>query len=205
MLSATGLSLWRGNTCLFSNLGFDAPAGSALLVRGPNGSGKTTLLRVIAGLTLPEAGEVRWGGSRLRAGGDNGVPILAYCGHAMGLKADLSVRENLDFVARLLRTPAGRIEAAVEACGLGNCASLLVRYLSAGQRRRTALARVLLSPARLWLLDEPQTNLDADGRELVARMLTTHLRFGGTAVIAAHQDVALDELPVATLTMGESQ
>ncbi|MEO7386687.1 MAG: heme ABC exporter ATP-binding protein CcmA [Gammaproteobacteria bacterium] len=204
MLAVAGLTLWRGTTCLFEDLSFQVAAGTALLVEGPNGSGKTTLLRVVAGLTLPESGAVTWRGSDFRQQARDGRLRLAFSGHALALKAELSTRMNLEFFARLAGVP-GKIEEILALTGLSACADLDVRVLSAGQKRRAALARVLLSKAELWLLDEPQTNLDAAGREFLEAAVRGHLARGGTAMIAAHQAVDLSGAPATRLRLGDAQ
>ena len=144
---------------------------------GPNGSGKTSLLRVICGLSQPDEGRVQWSGSE-----------LAYAGHLAGLKSDLSIRENLEFFALQQGVLGERLAAALQRLGLEVQADAEVRTLSAGQKRRTALARVLMSEARLWVLDEPAANLDTAGRELVEELLREHVRNGGLAVVATHDD-----------------
>jgi heme exporter protein A len=165
VLAGTNLTLWRETTRLFEELSFAVAPGSALLIEGPNGAGKTTLLRVIAGLTMPESGEVTWSGASLRTQLQTGVLRLAFFGHATALKPEISARANLQFFAQLSGRQAD-VEGLLDLTGLASCAHLDVRLLSAGQRRRAALARVLLSGASLWLLDEPQTNLDKAGRQL---------------------------------------
>lgn len=202
MLAGTNLTLWRGTTRLFEELSFVLPAGSALMIEGPNGSGKTTLLRVIAGLTTPEAGVVTWEAISLRDQLQAGAIRLAFFGHALALKPEVSARDNLGFFARL----SGRQEQVndvIALTGLAACADLDVRLLSAGQKRRASLARFLLSGAGLWLLDEPQTNLDKAGRKLLERVLGAHLGSGGTAVIAAHQALDLGSASVCRLQLGE--
>jgi heme exporter protein A len=197
MLDARNLTLWRGENCLFEDLSFRVPEGSALVLRGPNGAGKTTLLRVLCGLSSVESGEISWNG---RTGGDCLQGAVAYCGHLPALKADLTVAQNLDFYARLPgASPDWR--PLVEAFGLGRCRELEVRRLSAGQKRRAGLARVLLTEATVWLLDEPYTNLDAAGRGLIEDRMAAHLRAGGIAVVAAHDDIRLGA-PAATLALG---
>jgi heme exporter protein A len=203
VLAGAGLTLWRGTTCLFESLSFVLPAGTALVIEGPNGAGKTTLLRVIAGLTLPEAGRVTWQGSALRQQQQAGRLRLAFSGHALGLKAELSTRENLRFFARLAGLP-GRVDELLEATGLRGCADLEVRLLSAGQKRRAALARVLLSGADVCLLDEPQTNLDRPGRQFLEEAVQGHLGGGGTVVIAAHQRLDFGTAGVTRLLLGDA-
>jgi heme exporter protein A len=180
-------SLWRGERCLFTDLDFSLGNGESALVTGPNGAGKTSLLRMLAGFCAPATGTVRLNNEPIqRLTAENRAPIH-YHGHADGLKPDLSVTENLKFYCRVAR---GRFESQpLAALGLMAHAERPVRRLSAGQRRRVALCLLQLCPAPLWLLDEPFTHLDADGRALVERWLGEHLRAGGIAVIATHQPV----------------
>ena len=204
LLTGTGLTLWRGANCLFDQLSFSATPGGALLIRGPNGSGKTTLLRVIAGLTLAEEGAVQWQGRPLSERDESGRHTMAYCGHATALKPDLTTLENLRFFARLSGYPTATLPELLVSAGLTPCANLPARVLSAGQKRRAALARVLMSGAPLWLLDEPQTNLDAEGRRFLEQVLQEHLANSGTAVIVAHQSIDLGTAPISVLQMGDT-
>ncbi len=197
MLEAVNLTLWRGGTCLFDDLSVRVPAGSVLLVRGPNGVGKTTLLRVLCGLTRPEAGTVRWEG---RADSLTCRRLVAYSGHQAALKADLTVRQNLRFYARLARSTSDE-SGLLDLLGLTKCADLEVRHLSAGQKRRAGLARILVSGRPAWLLDEPFTNMDPDGRRLLESRISSHVAAGGMAVIVAHDDVRLPGVAVETLNM----
>jgi heme exporter protein A len=185
LLAARGLTFMRNDEPVFGPLDFAVDAGEALLVRGDNGAGKTTLLRVLAGLLRPEAGTIEIDGrptatpERTRA--------LAYLGHLPAQKADLSALENLDFLCGL----HGRIgtlsaDAAMRIVGLDGYQETLARQLSAGQKKRLSLARIWLSPAPVWLLDEPYANLDLDGIALVNRMVEAHLREGGAALVTTH-------------------
>jgi heme exporter protein A len=204
LLTGTGLTLWRGANCLFEKLSFSAAPGGALLIRGPNGSGKTTLLRVIAGLTLAEEGEIQWNARPLSERNEAGRHTMAYCGHATALKPDLTTLENLRFFAQLSGYATSGLSELLESTGLTACAGLPARVLSAGQKRRATLARVLMSGAPLWLLDEPQTNLDVAGRQFLEQMLRKHLVNSGTAVIVAHQSIDLGSTPTTVLQMGEA-
>lgn len=204
LLTGTGLTLWRGANCLFDKLSFSAAPGGALLIQGPNGSGKTTLLRVIAGLTMAEEGEVQWNGAPLAGCDEAGRHIMTYCGHATALKPELTTLENLRFFARLSGYPVNQLSDVLLTTGLAACANLPARVLSAGQKRRAALARVFMSGTQLWLLDEPQTNLDSAGRQFLERMLQNHLASAGTAVIVAHQSIDLGSAPVMVLEMGDT-
>jgi heme exporter protein A len=190
-LQASTLTLYRSGACLFHDLSFGLAAGEVLWVLGPNGSGKTSLLRVLCGLTQPDTGRVEWDGG-----------ALAYAGHLPGLKNELSVRENLAFFALQQGASRERCAGAMRRAGVQGQAGAEVRTLSAGQKRRAALARVLMSPARLWILDEPAANLDAAGRELVGAVLGEHLRSGGLAVVATHDEPPDGELGRCRLMLG---
>lgn len=198
MLDANALTVWRGNVCLFEALSFRVLAGRSLLVRGANGAGKTTLLRVLCGLTRAEEGQVSWNG----AAGESALRgLIAYSGHQSGLNADLTVRENLTFYAALGETRCDW-RNLMEPLNLGRCVDLEVRHLSAGQKRRAALARVFISAVPVWLLDEPLTNLDDAGREFVEAQIETHLASDGLAVIAMHGDIRLPAHRLETLVLG---
>lgn len=197
MLQAVDLTLWRGDTCLFANLSLALPGGSALVIRGPNGAGKTTLLRVLCGLTRPETGTVLWMGEpATRAGGE----LLAYAGHQPGLKADLTVRQNLAFYLGLAGYREDQ-DGLFRLLALERCADLEVRHLSAGQKRRAGLARILASGRPAWLLDEPFTNMDQAGRRLIEARIAAHVTTGGMAIIVAHDEVQLPGVRAETLTM----
>lgn len=162
--------------------------GESALVRGPNGSGKTTLLRAVAGLNRPEAGRISYGGHPTFNLPQQRRAEVWYQSHQLALKSELSAAENLRFWSALQPTPAP-VMPLLEQVGMGQLAERPVGALSAGQRRRTALARLLLGLGGLWLLDEPLTNLDSDGAEVVARLLAAHRERGGIALIATHQEV----------------
>lgn len=191
-MQTSGLTLYRGGSCLFRDIGFELSAGQVLWVLGSNGSGKTSLLRVLSGLTQPDAGRILL----------NGIG-LAYAGHLPGLKAELSVRENLEFFARELGATKERCTAAIRRLGMERHAQAEVRKLSAGQKRRTALARVVLSSAELWILDEPAANLDAAGRVLVGELLGEHLVQGGIAVVATHDEPPVGPVGELRIVLGE--
>jgi heme exporter protein A len=186
LLRAQGLEVWRGGHCLFESLDFALARGQLALLVGPNGSGKTTLLRVIAGLTPPSAGEVSWAGIPVRSLDAARRADIAYRGHLDGLKRELTVKENVDFYASL----HGRVAeagAVLAELGLAERTDVRVRHLSAGQRRRTALATLPRDGGSLWILDEPMTHLDAAGRALVATWIRAHVASGGLAVVATHR------------------
>lgn len=171
---------------------------------GPNGSGKTSLLRMLCGLLQPAEGEIRWDGKPTRRLGDDYLAQLAYVGHLNGLKDDLTARENLavyvgiDGAGSQLdpRDPLARM-------GLRECADFPARWLSQGQRRRLALARLLAVPRTLWILDEPFTGLDKASVTLLQDLLEHHLESGGMVVVTSHQDMRLERATVRELHLGQ--
>ncbi len=197
-LRATGLSCGRGGMVLTHDLTFAVTNAQCLLLRGPNGTGKSTLLLTLAGIVGPLAGASVLEGADPEAG-----PQLHYCGHRNAIKPRLSVRENLAFWAALNGKTGLAVQAALDEVGLGHLAALDAGYLSAGQSRRLALARLLVSLRPLWLLDEPSASLDSDGHDLLIRLLDRHLDMGGLAVAATHDPITLpDPARMETLVLG---
>ncbi|MBI5462910.1 MAG: cytochrome c biogenesis heme-transporting ATPase CcmA [Gammaproteobacteria bacterium] len=187
-LSAEALGCERGERELFTALDVALAPGEILQVEGDNGTGKTSLLRILAGLLEPSAGQVRWKGADIRELREAYRAQLAYVGHKDGLKAELTPRENLAFAIALSgRAPKQTPDAVLEHMGLSAHADDPVAQLSAGQRRRVALARLLSIPATLWLLDEPFTALDQHSIVRVEEMLRTHVQAGGMAVVSTHR------------------
>jgi heme exporter protein A len=185
LLRARGLAFARNESSVFGPLDFAVDAGEALLVRGDNGAGKTTLLRVLAGLLRADAGAIDIGGQPASHGGR--AHLAAYLGHLPALKADLTALENLRFLCGLHgQRDARSLDAALGTVGLAGYDDALARTLSAGQKKRLSLARLWLSPARLWLLDEPYANLDLGGIDLVNRLVQAHLGEGGAALVTTH-------------------
>lgn len=193
------LTARRGGRTVFANLGFSLPAGGALVLRGPNGSGKTTLLRLMAGLARPIAGRLSWSGAAIEDP-EFHARQLRFIGHHDAVKPAFTVRENLAFWAGFWgRADAARIERAMEALGLSSLADFPARLLSAGQRHRLALARLIASPAPLWLLDEPANALDERSVGALSRAIAAHRAKGGMVVLASHgTDLAAD---AATLSL----
>ena len=182
-LAASNLSCLRGGRLIFQDLSFRLAPGEALLVSGPNGAGKTSLLRQIAGLLPIAAGELRLEGARA----DAVLPELChYVGHANAVKASLSVSENLAFWADFLNADGAGLKRALAAFGLTPLADLPSGLLSAGQKRRLALSRIFAAPRPIWLLDEPQSSLDAASIKLLDAALKDHLETGGIALVASH-------------------
>ncbi|WP_092891436.1 heme ABC exporter ATP-binding protein CcmA [Roseicitreum antarcticum] len=186
-LHVNDLSVARGGVALLEGLSFSLTAGSALVLRGPNGSGKTTLLRTLAGLQPALAGSVS-------------VPpdAIAYAAHADGLKTTLSVAENLRFWAAIYGT--GAVAPAMTAMNLTALADRPAQNLSAGQKRRLGLARLLVTGRWLWMLDEPTVSLDADSVALFGNVVRAHLGRGGAALMATHIDLGLPQAAVLDLT-----
>lgn len=184
---AVNLSVARGGVTVLSNLTFSVGAGQALVLRGPNGSGKTTLLRTLAGLQPAVAGRL-----------DLNPEVVAYAAHADGLKSTLTVAENLTFWSQVYGGPSP--SGAIAALDLGLLAGRRAGELSAGQKRRLGLARLLVTGRPLWLLDEPTVSLDAASVALFAGVVRQHLASGGAAIIATHVDLGLPEAEVLDLT-----
>lgn len=184
------MHIWRGDQHVLKGVSMLAAPGDLVHVSGPNGSGKTTLLRVILGLLHPEQGCVTWCARAIDRFRSEYLARLAYLSHEPALKADLTALENLRFSVGLKRrVSVEELEDCLSRTGVAHCANLPARVLSAGQRRRVAMARVLAMRASLWLLDEPFTNLDSQGAELVSELLVAHVRESGLAVVVAHHDL----------------
>jgi heme exporter protein A len=192
-LGVENVHVWRGDRHVLKGVSLTLRPHQLLHIRGPNGTGKTTLLRVVCGLLRPELGLVWWLGNSIASVRGEYQAALAYASHEPALKADLTALENLRFAVGLKRRATGdELRASLGRTGVAACADLPARVLSAGQRRRVAMARVLAMSASLWLLDEPFTNLDAAGTELVSGLLHEHVLQGGLALVVAHHDLKLD-------------
>ncbi|MCY4395996.1 MAG: heme ABC exporter ATP-binding protein CcmA [Rhodospirillaceae bacterium] len=185
-LSVEGLACIRGGRAVFGGLSFAGAGGDAIELHGPNGAGKSSLLRLLAGLLHPAAGTIAW-----TAGDGAARPPLAYCGHRDPVKAWLTVREQLAWWRDL--EGGGSVEGAAQAMGLGPLLEVAGGLLSAGQRRRLALARLALTEAPVWLLDEPTVSLDEDGAALLRTMIGRHRSQGGLAIAATHLPIGLPD------------
>jgi len=203
LLTLRDLACIRGERVLFSRLTVQVPAGGAMRLIGPNGSGKSSLLRLLAGLLRPAHGDIAWNGAAIRADVAGHRARVLFVGHLDAVKPYLTVRENIAFWAGLYgsmaapiaapeATPEATIERAIAALELAPLAELPARFLSAGQRRRANLARLFVTDAKLWLLDEPTTSLDERSSNAVEAAIARHRAGGGIAVVATHTPIRLD-------------
>lgn len=203
MLEGKDLSCVRGERTLFSHRDFTLRAGELLQVQGANGAGKTSLLRMLCGLTPTAEGEIRWGGAEIGELGEAYRADLLYLGHHNAIQESLTARENLQATAALAGVAINDDEAggALRRMGLRGREDLPARFLSQGQKRRVALARLMWSQAPLWVLDEPFVALDAAALSLLAETIAGHLGHGGLAVLTSHQEVAIAGIPAQTLNL----
>jgi heme exporter protein A len=192
LFRADGLACVRGGRLVFEGVSFALAPGEALLLRGPNGAGKSSLLRLLAGWLAPSAGALWWEGQPALADPAAHRARLHQIGHRNAIKGALTVRENLRFAVALAGAPVALIERALAGFDLSALAQVPAAYLSAGQQRRLALARLLAAARPLWLLDEPDAGLDAASRAHLTRAVAAHRASGGIAVIATHRDLGLE-------------
>jgi len=187
-LSANDLTLIRGESCLFKDLSFTINAGELLVLEGQNGSGKTSLIRAMLGMLNFESGEVLWNDIPINKQRQEFHGSLIWLSHRTGLKKDLTLQENLHFEGALRSKLDVDQSQILKKLNIFDLKDLPIRSMSAGQQRRVALARLLLFDAPIWLLDEPFTNLDDEGQNIVLDLINSHLSSGGICVIAAHQE-----------------
>jgi heme exporter protein A len=181
----------RGDRLLFSNISFSLTPRTFLQLTGPNGSGKTSLLRILCALMTPESGEIRWQGAQIRSLAEEYSRSVTYIGHRIAVKEELSSLENLRISSGLTGTEITIAEAqeALARLGLSGRENLPARFLSEGQRRRSALARLLTCNTKLWLLDEVLASLDHAASTLIESIIGEHLNKGGIAIVATHQEL----------------
>jgi heme exporter protein A len=204
-LQVNNLTCIRGDRRLFTDLSFELQASQLLHLKGRNGTGKTTLQRSLAGLFHPDAGDVLWKGQAIKDLGEIYYQDVLYLGHAPGIKLELSAAENLRTQCGLRGLPVAEDDAwfALQKLGLGGFEDIPARMLSAGQKRRIALARLFVDKARLWILDEPFTALDVAAVDLLQDIIAEHLGEGGMVVLTTHQEVELPDERVMKITLGE--
>lgn len=191
MLQGINLACVRGDRELFREINFSVEAGCLMQVSGPNGSGKTSLLRMLCGLSNPAAGEIRWRNTPIRKLEGEYYADMTYIGHLSGTKDDLTVSENLRISSALtgVEISVSQAAEALNFIGLGGRDHLPAKVLSQGQRRRVALARLLVCKTALWILDEPLVALDVTAVQMIKEILERHLQQGGVIVMTTHQEI----------------
>ncbi len=201
-LRGEGLHLWRGDRHILRGVSLELRSGEVLQLTGSNGAGKTTLLRTLSGLIYPEEGRVLWAGQDIREDLRAYHAQIAYVGHEPPLKADLNARENLHYwIGVRRRLSASDIDKALDDVGADEWRDRAARTLSAGQKRRVALAGLRLLRTSLWLLDEPTTNLDTAGQGLVCRMIEEQVGRGGLVIAAVHHELGIQGLTVRRMQL----
>ncbi len=202
-LNFSKLGCTRGGRQLFKDVDCELEAGRWLYVAGANGVGKTSLLRMVCGLASIEAGDILWNSIPINSQPDAYRQDLCYLGHLNALQESMTVNENMAFTSALggINPEAAQKEEVLARFGLRGRGRQLVRHLSQGQKRRVALTRLALSPARLWVLDEPYVAMDEAGIGLLAGLIATHLAEGGLAVLTSHQRVAVGNVPAQMLEL----
>ena len=193
----------RGDRSVFRDLSFSVSPGTFVQLTGPNGSGKTSLLRILCKLLAPAAGEVKWNGEEIHSLGEDYFTAVTYLGHKHGVKDELTAIENLLVSCSVsgIQLDEEKAAVALDKLGLGDRLRLQTRLLSEGQRRRVALARLAVSQARLWLLDEVMTSLDKNSVSLIRSLIEGHLATGGIAIVATHQDLQLTNVKTQRLEL----
>ncbi len=203
MLQGINLACVRGDRELFKNISFSLEAGGLMQVHGPNGSGKTSLLRMLCGLSNPAAGEIRWCDKAIHSLDGDYFAVMTYIGHLSGTKDDLTVMENLRITSALagFEINADQAREALEHIGLSGREALPVKVLSQGQRRRVALARLLVCKTSVWILDEPLVALDVVAVKLIQGLLEQHLLQGGMVVMTTHQEIDIAAASITQLQL----
>jgi heme exporter protein A len=203
MLDVSGLECVRGDRRLFKDICFSLRPGGLLQVHGPNGSGKTSLLRMLCGLVAPAHGDIQWQGASIRGIGEEYFRAVTYLGHLPAVKDDLSALENLLISAELSGIQLSQDKAidALRRMGLAGRELLPAKVLSQGQRRRVALARLLVAGTTLWILDEPLTALDSAAVQLMQTIMEEHLRNGGMVILTTHQELSVPGVTIQRLDL----
>ncbi len=203
MLQGINLECIRGDRRLFSKVNFTLESGGLMQVQGANGSGKTSLLRMLCGLSNPAAGEILWNGTAIRTRDNDYFAMLTYIGHLSGTKDDLTVIENLQISSALagFEVDVGEALDALERIGMAGREQLPVKVLSQGQRRRVALARLLVCKTTLWILDEPLVALDVTAVKLIQGFLEQHLQQGGMVIMTTHQEIDIQAKSIMQLQL----
>ena len=202
ILKAEGLECIRNDMVLFQNLSLAVASGEVLQIKGPNGCGKTSLLRILCGLALPNEGAVYWNDKDIREYNGEYVQHVNYVGHYNGIKVELTPSENLHVSNALSTTRNGSSpEQALQQFGLYGYEDTPVRKLSSGQKRRVALARLLLTHAHLWILDEPFTSVDDAGRKFIADVLKSHMDAGGILILVSHEPVSISGVAIRAMVL----
>jgi len=193
MLQTSHLECVRGNRTIFRDVSFAVSPGDCFRVTGPNGSGKTSLLRMLCGLMAPASGTIRWHGTSIEALGEDYLSEISYLGHRPGIKDELTALENLRVSCGMRGIELSYRDAviAMERMGLGRRMNVPGRFLSEGEKRRAAIARLIVGRSTLWLLDEVMTSLDRSAVELIEVLIEDHLADGGMAIVATHQELKL--------------
>ncbi len=193
MLEASHLECERGNRTIFRDVSFAVRSGDCFRLTGPNGSGKTSLLRMLCGLLSPTRGIIRWNGAEIATLDEEYFSAITYIGHRPGIKEELTAMENLQVLSGMngIEISCKAAASALERMGLGGRTNLPTRFLSEGERRRVALARLVVGRSSLWLLDEVMTSLDRTAVESIRLLIEDHLSGGGMAIVATHQELNL--------------
>lgn len=190
-LQVVDLSCIRQQRPLFANISFTLTAGDALLIEGANGSGKSSLLRLLSGLATPNTGNIFWRGENLQDARAEFAEHMHYIGHTNGIKLGLTVAENLCITQHIHQQTEKNIDATLALLQLSAYKHTQAKYLSAGQKRRIALAKLFLYPKRVWILDEPYTALDTNTQAIFHEKLASHLQGGGIAIISSHHSITV--------------
>ncbi len=203
IFTVENLTCVRQGRVLFETLDFALEAGELLQLRGTNGSGKSSLLQICAGLVQADCGSVYWNGQAIQSCRNEYQTMLCYVGHKNGIRSDLSVQENIQIMQALtdITTPPAYNNLLAQ-LGLLGTAHCLLNRLSAGQKRRVSLTRLLMTKAKLWLLDEPFNTLDGEGKKIIEQLIINHCHAGGMAIVATHQQMDVGDHPLKKLQLG---